>query len=175
MFERLRAAVNAALDAATPPPDWRDFRNQLHAAAVEGRVAVMQLRDALTATDRALASERVRLDDARRRGGLAADVGDDETVAVAERFAAKHAERVAMLEQKQAAQQTELALMERDLDEVVARLREVELRGGVAAEGSRVQPPPDVDDGALGASMDRAAREAEAEARLRELKNRMGR
>lgn len=175
MFERLRAAVNAALDAATPPPDWRDLRGQLHRAAVEGRAAVLQIRDAVTRTERELAAERKQLDDARRRGTLAADVGDTETVEVAERFVARHVERVAMLEQKLGAQQSELGITERDVDEVVQRLRELELRAGVPSEGSRVQPPPEVDDSALGAALDRAGREAEAEARLRELKNRMGR
>jgi len=175
VFERLRAAVNAALDAATPPPDWRDLRNELHRAAVDGRAALMQLRDALTKSEQELASERRQLEDAARRGALAADVGDAETVAVAERFAGRHGERVAMLEQKVAAQQTELALTERDVGEVVQRLKDLELRAGVPADGSRVQPPPDVDDSELGATLDRAGREAEAEARLRELKNRMGR
>lgn len=175
MFERLRAAVNAALDAATPPPDWRDLRNELHRAAVDGRAALLQLRDALAKAERELASERRQLEDAQRRGTLAADVGDAETVAVAERFVARHGERVAMLEQKVAAQQTELTLTQRDVDEVVQRLKDLELRAGVSAEGSRVQPPPDVDDSELGATLDRAGREAEAEARLRELKNRMGR
>lgn len=175
MFERLRAAVNAALDAATPPPDWRDLRNELHRAAVDGRAALLQLRDALAKAERELASERRQLEDAQRRGTLAADVGDAETVAVAERFAARHGERVAMLEQKVAAQQTELALTQRDVDEVVQRLKDLELRAGVSADGSRLQPPPDVDDSELGATLDRAGREADAEARLRELKNRMGR
>jgi len=175
VFERLRAAVNAALDAATPPPDWRDLRNELHRAAVDGRAALLQLRDALAKAERELASERRQLEDAQRRGTLAADVGDAETVAVAERFVARHGERVAMLEQKVAAQQTELTLTQRDVDEVVQRLKDLELRAGVSAEGSRVQPPPDVDDSELGATLDRAGREAEAEARLRELKNRMGR
>jgi uncharacterized coiled-coil protein SlyX len=175
VFERLRAAVNAALDAATPPPDWRDLRNELHRAAVDGRAALLQLRDALAKAERELASERRQLEDAQRRGTLAADVGDAETVAVAERFVARHGERVAMLEQKVAAQQTELTLTQRDVDEVVQRLKDLELRAGVSAEGSRVQPPQDVDDSELGATLDRAGREAEAEARLRELKNRMGR
>jgi uncharacterized coiled-coil protein SlyX len=175
VFERLRAAVNAALDAATPPPDWRDLRNELHRAAVDGRAALLQLRDALAKAERELASERRQLEDAQRRGTLAAEVGDAETVAVAERFVARHGERVAMLEQKVAAQQTELTLTQRDVDEVVQRLKDLELRAGVSAEGSRVQPPPDVDDSELGATLDRAGREAEAEARLRELKNRMGR
>jgi hypothetical protein len=175
VFERLRQAVNAALDAATPPPDWRDLRDQLHRAAVEGRAALMQLRDALHRTERELAAERAQLEAAQRRGTMAADIGDTETAEVAQRFTARHAERVAMLEQKLGAQQTELALLERDVDEVVAKLRDLQLRAGVPPEGSRVQPPPDVDDSALGAQIDRSAREADAEARLRELKNRMGR
>jgi hypothetical protein len=66
-------------------------------------------------------------------------------------------------------------LLERDVDEIVAKLRDVERRQGVATEGSRIQPPVDVDDSGLGARLDRSAREADAEARLRELKNRMGR
>lgn len=175
MFDRLRAAVNAALDAATPPPDWRDLRHDLQRAAVEGRAAMLQLRDAFAKAERELAAERRQLDDARRRGALAADVGDAETVEVAERFTQRHAERVAMLEQKIAAQHTELALLERDVNEVVQRIRDVELRAGVSADGSRVQAAPDVDDRELSAGLDRVGREAEAEARLRELKNRMGR
>jgi len=129
VFERLRAAVNAALDAATPPPDWRDLRNALHRAAVEGRATLLQLRDALAKSERELASERRQLEDARRRGTLAVEVGDAETVAVAERFTARHGERVTMLEQKLSAQQAELALTQRDVDEVVQRLRDLELRG----------------------------------------------
>lgn len=175
MFERLRAAVNAALDAATPPPDWRDLRGQLHRAAIEGRAALLQLRDALAKTERELASERQQRDDAERRGGLAAGVGDRETAEIAERFAARHRERAEMLEQKLGAQQTELALLERDVDEVVERLRDLERRAGIPADGSRVQPPPEAEDEALGSTIDRVGREAEAEARLRELKNRMGR
>jgi len=175
VFERLRAAVNAALDAATPPPDWRDFRGQLHQAAVEGRAALLQLQDAITKTERDLAAERKQLEDARRRGALAAQVGDQETQDVAERFVTRHEERTAMLEQKLQAQQTERALLARDVDDVVARLKEVERRQGIPSEGSRMQPPPDVDDSALAAGLDRSQKEADAEARLRELKNRMGR
>lgn len=175
MFERLRQAVNAALDAATPPPDWRDLRDQLHRAAVEGRATLMQLRDALQKTERELTAERGQLEAAQRRGSMATNIGDTETAEVAGRFTARHTERVAMLEQKLGAQQTELALLERDVEEVVTKLRDLQLRAGVSAEGSRIQPDPDVDDSALGARIDRAAREADAEARLRELKNRMGR
>ncbi len=175
MFERLRAAVNAALDAAMPPPDWRDLQGKLRQAAVEGRSAALKLTDALAAAERELTRERQLLDDARRRGAQAERIGDQETVAVAERFTARHAERVAVLEQKVAAQQAELALVERDVAELVGQLKELERRGGVQEVPSTGAVPGVDDDAALGAAMDRAAREADAAARLEELKKRMGR
>jgi len=92
VFERLRAAVNAALDAVMPPPDWRDLQGRMRQAAVEGRAALLQLREALARTERALAGERTQLALAQRRGTLADGIGDRETVEVAQRFTAKHAE-----------------------------------------------------------------------------------
>ena len=56
MFERLRDAVRAALDAATPPGDLRDRARQMREAVVEARVAVQELRAALTRTDLELAA-----------------------------------------------------------------------------------------------------------------------
>jgi hypothetical protein len=175
VFERLRAAVNAALDAAMPPSDWRDLAGQMRRAAVEGRAALMQLREALTRTERELAAERSELAAAQRRGRLAEGIADHETVEVAQRFAAKHAERVAVLEQKLAAQQAELALAQRDVDEMVVQLREMERRGGVPPAAARQAVEEGLgDDPGLGAEMDRAAREADAAQRLEELKKRMG-
>jgi hypothetical protein len=145
-------------------------------AAVDGRAALMKLRGALAATDRELVIERKHLDDARRRGTLAQGIGDGETVEIAGRFAARHAERVAVLEQKLVAQRAELELAERDVEEMVAQLKDMELRGGVAPAGAGpADPTLDPDEGqALGSEMDRAARESAAEERLRELKKRMG-
>lgn len=177
MFERLRAAVNAALDAAMPPADWRDLAGQMQRAAVEGRAAVMKLRDGLAATERELTVERRHLDDARRRGGLAEGIGDAETAEVAGRFAAKHGERVAVLKQKLAAQRAELALAEREVEEMVSQLKEMERRGGVPPAGPA---PADLPLGAeeaeaLGGELDRAGRDAAADEALRALKKRMGR
>ncbi len=175
MFERLRAAVNAALDAAMPPPDWRDLQGQMRRAAVEGRAALMQLREALARTERELVVERQQLADAQRRGALAEGIGDAETVAIAQRFAAKHGERVAVLEQKLAAQHAELTLADRDVGEMVTQLKELERRGGIAPEAAGPTAEElGTDDTELRTVTDRAAREADAAQRLADLKKRMG-
>src|SRR5436189_5763074 len=95
MFERLRAALKAALDAATPPHDLKDLARQMREAVVEAKVAVRELAEALKRTEVELAAERQRLADAERRGRLAGEIQDQETVQVTDRFAGKHRERVA--------------------------------------------------------------------------------
>src|SRR5512134_1337787 len=95
-------------------------------AAVEGRAALMKLREALAATERELVVERKHLEDAQRRGVLAEGIGDGETVEIAGRFAARHGERVVVLEQKLVAQRAELDLAERDVQEMVDQLKQME-------------------------------------------------
>ncbi len=174
MFERLRVAVNAALDAAMPPPDWHDLQAQMHRAAVEGRAAIAKMREDVAETEREIAVEQRHLEDARRRGRLAAEIEDEETVEVAQRFATKHAERFAVLEQRLSAQQAELALADREVEEMVGQLKELERRGVVGAPSIPPEAIPDLEGARLGEELDQAAREAAADIQLRELKKRMG-
>lgn len=186
MFERLRDAFRAALAAATPPGDLRDLARQMREAVVSAKVAVQEMRDALVRSEGELTLERQRLADAERRGRLAAEIRDQETVAVADRFAAKHRERVAVLERKLAAQREELALADRDLTEMYGQLKSAERdRPAMEAERSTEQawrdveaaggarPGTDVRDELLKSEMDRAAREATADRQLNELKKKM--
>jgi hypothetical protein len=105
---------------------------------------------------------------------------------VAERFAAKHRERVGVLERKLAAQREELALAERELTDMQAQLRSAE-RDRPAMEGERssekawrdvqsgggARPGMDLQDELLKSDLDRAAREAAATRQLEELKKKM--
>jgi hypothetical protein len=187
VFERLRDALRAALAAATPPADLGALARQMRDAVVDAKVAVGELRDALRRTAAELAVERQRLADAERRGRLAGEIQDGETVAVAQRFAAKHRERVGVLERKQQAQQDELALAEREVAEMQEQLRAAERdrpaaeagrdaerawRDVQAAGGARPELDPQYD--LLRSQMDRAARDAAVERQLRDLKKRMG-
>ena len=185
MFERLRDALRAALDAATPPADLRDLAGQMREAVVDARVAVREVRDALQRTEVELTAERQRLADAERRGRLAGEIQDAETVAVANRFVAKHQERIAMLAKKLAAQQDELALAERELGDMQSQLQAADRSPRVRSERSTeeawrelqraggTRPGVDPEDDALKSQLERAQREAAAERQLDELKKKL--
>lgn len=186
MFDRLRDAMRAALDAA-PPGDVRELARRMREAAIDAGAAVQEMREGLERTERELAAERQQLAVAERRGRLAAEIQDGETVDVAQRFAAKHRERVGMLERKLAAQRDELELAERDRAEMQADLaraqrdlptteaersaarawRELRAAGG----GDRAET--DVQGDLLREGLDAAARDAVAERQLEELKKRV--
>lgn len=141
------------------------------------------MRDVLTATERELAAERKHLDDAERRGRLAAQVSDTETVAIAGRFAIRHRERVTVLERKVAVQRDELGLARREIEEMTievrgtmrpdadaslrAAWREVEAAGGV-------RPETDLDGALERARAERELMEKAVEAQLAHLKKKLG-
>jgi hypothetical protein len=149
-------------------------------AVVDAKVAVAEVQEAIARTEREVSAERQRLADAERRGRLAGEIQDQETVAIAERFAAKHRERLGVLERKLTAQREELGLAQRELDDMQGQLkaaaaaqpsaarawRDIEEAGG-AREGT------DLQDELLKSDMDRAAREAAAARQLEELKKKM--
>jgi len=186
VFERLRDAINAALDAAAST-DAGAALGKMREAVIQARASLEAMRQGLQQTEQRLAIERQQLADAERRGRLARGIEDAETAEVAERFAAKHRERVEVLERKLEAQRSELQLAEREYGEMktqlltaersrpqtdAARSVEAAWRDLEAAGASR--PETDVEGEHLRAQMDRSAREARAEEQLAELKRKMG-
>lgn len=133
MFEPLRDALRG-FSTRLDPDERRTATQAMRDALVHAKLGLNDLRASLATTNARLASERAELETVRRRQGLAAQVNDEETVAIAERFAVQHQERVAMLETKQMVQQHELTLAERDYEEMAGELRMI-LSG--VAPGSR--------------------------------------
>ncbi|WP_396207666.1 hypothetical protein [Gemmatimonas sp.] len=193
MFDELRDSLRA-LSSRLDPDERRRMSSGMREALVHAKLAVNDMRAALTATEQRLRSEQSELETVRRRQGLAADIGDHETVAIAERFAAQHAERVAVLESKRMVQQQELALAEREYESMSADLRRV--MSGLAPEASSAEASsvdaaaarevdallgdePLLSDDPLAAPSPsrrtRSEREADAEARLADLKRKLGR
>jgi hypothetical protein len=149
-------------------------------------MGVDELRADVDQARQRTAAARVELETIQRRKRLAAQIGDAETVAVAERFEALQVERVEVLERKQDAQERELALAEHEVAEMSADFRKAVAgvgSGSVSTAEAREREAAAEVDALLGtddaADSQRRAdarrnREADAEARLADLKRRMG-
>jgi hypothetical protein len=186
VFEGLRARLEKLLADHTPPEDPRARTAALHAALLDTKVALGGMRDALAGAERSLAVERRQLEDAERRGRLAAEVADAETVRVAEQFTARHRERIGVLEAKVAAQRAELTLAERDFEQLNAewRARKTGTGGGRTAaqeaawrdleSAGGVRPETDTDGELLKQEITRAQMDAAVAAQLEHIKRRMG-
>jgi hypothetical protein len=181
MFEQLKQRMRDVLDRASSPADPRAMVALMRDAVVEAKVAVREMREQLEDTRRRLARERDELETVRRRGRLAKQIEDAQTMQVAAEYERKHGERVDVLERKLAAQEAELMLAEREVEEMTRELksRAAGVPGGGAAaevgEGSPFPPDDPLDaDAGLRGDIDRAARETRAAEMLAELKRRMG-
>jgi hypothetical protein len=122
VFEGVKARLERFLRDHTRS-DPRARAAGLREALLEAKVGLGTMRDALAATERELAAERQHLTAAERRGRLAAELPDPDTVALAERFTKRHRERVAVLERKLVVQRDELVLVEREVAEMLAEYR----------------------------------------------------
>jgi len=122
VFEGLKAQLERLLQDHSRP-DPRARAAALREAVLEAKVGIQTMRSALATTERELDSERRQLADAERRGQLAAQLPDQETVSVAERFAQRHRDRVQVLERKLAVQRDELALAEREAADMLEEYR----------------------------------------------------
>lgn len=185
MLDKLREAIESVLEGAGRSDRDGSLR-LMHEAVVEARVSLDSMAEAIQKTERQLGEEQSHLADAERRGRLAAEINDTETVEVAERYAGKHREHIGVLGRKLEAQRSELDLARREFEEMRGQLqsaranrpqseatdrldaawREIELAGGSRGE---------VDDDRLRSEVDRAAREAAANEQLERLKKKMGR
>ncbi|GJG88164.1 hypothetical protein tb265_33450 [Gemmatimonadetes bacterium T265] len=167
LFDQLRSSLRGALDPDRSPGDRRAAVAAMRDALVAARVGVDDLRRGLDEVRGRVDAARTELETTRRRGRLAADVHDAETVAVAERFAASQAERVGVLEAKVDVQTRELALAERELTQMTAEYRRLAATGQMDAS-------PGGEAGAMDARDAEAPTRADPDALLAALKRRMG-
>jgi len=190
VFESLKSTLADLLGGRVHPADRRAVIQSMKQALVAAKLGVEDLERGVSVTKVKLHEQRQALETVTRRKGLAANINDAETVAIAEKYEAQHTERIAVLERKLEAQEAEAALARRDYDEMLTQLKAASVGAGSVAAGAAPAGSPPMpsdadlglpDDGALNAELDslkrraaRDAREADAAARLEELKRRMG-
>ena len=173
-FDDIKAHLDR-LFAYRPTGSSREQAAGLRDALVEFKVALDQLREGLVRTESELERARRELVDYERRGRLAAEIGDAETVRVAEEYLGRTRERVDLLERKVIVQRDEVAIAERELE--ATRLRFQRASHGLPLDPPGSQPSPDPEAGALDDDpyLDRRAREAVVDAQLEALKKKLGR
>jgi hypothetical protein len=184
MFESFRQSLRDLMDRSTPPEERRAGLAQMKQTLVQARMGLDDLRGGIAQTRQRLAGEQAELETVRRRKGLAAGINDAETVALAEKYETLHAERTDVLTRKLAAQEAELAMVEREVSDMTAALKSAMAggEGALSSSAERAQVDEMLDGGAnvaqeidaLGRTSTRSAREAEADRLLAELKRRMG-
>jgi hypothetical protein len=186
MFDSFRQSLRDLMDRSTPPEERRAGLARMKQTLVQARMGLDDLRGGVAQTRQRLATEQAELETVRRRKGLAAGINDAETVALAEKYELLHGERTEVLTQKLAAQESELALVEREVGEMTAALKSAVAGAGEGGGTPLSNESREVDemlDGganvaqeidALGRKSARSAKEADAERLLAELKRRMG-
>lgn len=186
MFEDVRDAFRELLNGNVAPEERRSMLSDMRDTIVRARMALDDLRGGIAATAKRLAADRAELETIRRRRVLAEGINDLETVQVATRFETLQGEKVAVLERKLEAQEGELAIAEREVEEMKAQFKAASagvgsgMRAGAAMPSDAELGLGDRDAGLAQEidSMDRARRraasDADADARLAELKRRMG-
>jgi hypothetical protein len=141
------------------------------------RVARDEVRVAYAQSTQRLDAARTELATIQRRGELAQQINDQETVAVAARFTESQRSTIALLERKVAVQHDELALVERTVNEMEEELRSV-TGIGPRSESAADRASDDDDEPraepAEYRNLDTAARAQIADERLAELKRKMG-
>lgn len=184
MFDDVKQAFRELLHGNVPPEGRRELIAVMKDTLVQARLAMDGLREGVEQTRKRLGRDRAELETIRRRKGLARSVGDAETVSVAERFESQARERVAVLERKLDVQESELALLERDVEEMKGQLKAAIAGAGSGMRAGTVSADDPLDDGTatleqqlndLKRAERKASANANADAALAELKKRMGR
>lgn len=145
MFENLRDAFREAI------ANFKDELNRdqvpetvdrllvgMRDEVADAKVRLKELDDLISRAEVEAAREKREAGTARRRGKMAADIGDEETVKVASEYAQKHEERQKLLEQKVVALRNERAHREEEIAEMLAKLKEAKAsRDALAAKAGR--------------------------------------
>ena len=143
MFKKLRQMVDDALDrmeARQGGISEDDIDRVIHAMReelVETRARISELDGHLQSQLRRAEDERDAARTAERRAASAAEIGDAETVEVANRFAAKHRQRLEVLVIKAEATQAELQQLKAEAEQGREELKSAMARRGSLAVRDR--------------------------------------
>jgi phage shock protein A len=126
LFRKSVEAFRAELGRKEPEDHVADLLMGMRRELVAARAAIPEFETAVIGARAELARERDGLQQCERRRALAERIGDAETVRIANEFAAKHREKIEVLDQKVTATVAELALHRREVEEMTRRYQEAD-------------------------------------------------
>jgi phage shock protein A len=126
LFKESLTAFRTELQKREPEDEIAHLLGSMRRELVEARALLPKLQEQLNGARAALVQEREQLERTERRGRMALQIRDTETTRIAEEFSAKHRERIAVLEQKVAAAEAELALRSREAEEMKQQYQEAD-------------------------------------------------
>ncbi|MFN8571855.1 MAG: hypothetical protein U0132_07345 [Gemmatimonadaceae bacterium] len=183
VFDDIKDAFRDLLSGRVAPEERRAFLHSMRESLALARVSVDEMRDAVASTRRRLQHERTELETVLRRKTLAEGINDAETVAIAARFESQHVAKIAALEKKLDGGEAELSIAEAEVAEMMDQLKAANagvgsgMRPGAASSpdgGSTESAELEREIDSVGRAQRRAALDADADARLAELKKKMG-
>jgi phage shock protein A len=135
MFDNLRNAFreaienfNKELDRDQVPETVDRLLVGMRNEVAEAQASVRELEGQVSKAQQAMELERGEVSTARRRGKMAADIGDEETARIADEYASRHEERLRLLDQKSTALQAELAFQRKEVDGMMEKLKEAKAK-----------------------------------------------
>jgi hypothetical protein len=186
MFENLRNALRDLSSAAASPAQRTAAVAQMKQTLVQARTGLAEMAAAFEKTRGELASEEQELATVERRSAMAERIGDRETVEIAQRFAAKHQQRLDLLRRRLSVQEDELRVAEEEVATMTSEFMLAAKSGGMSIpvddESAAAAAVEDVlaEDENLRRDLDslarqriREQRDAVADEKLAELKRRM--
>lgn len=126
VFRESMAAFRSEAGRREPEDQVVELLSAMKREMVAARANLRIVKEEVDRARRELERERSELEQCERRKGLAERIGDAETARVAEGFAARHREKVGVLEQKVRAAEAEHELRLREIDEMKARYQEAD-------------------------------------------------
>jgi phage shock protein A len=147
MFENLRNAFkeavenfNKELERDQIPETVDRLLVGMRTEMADAQASVRELEDQIAKTQREIEREKSEVSTARRRGKMAADIDDTETAGIAEQYAAKHEERLHLLEQKAVALQNELDFQRKEVGSMMEKFKEAKAkRDALGATAGRTE------------------------------------
>lgn len=197
LLGRTWSAFRAELDRREPEDQVAEMLAAMRREATETRALLPRLREEVELAEVALERERRQLAECEHRGALAERIGDAETARIAADFARRHRMEVAVAEQRWTATRAELELRTGEAERMMGELRFADANRVVLVSRLRMErtkaemgerlggasgPWEDFSraeeaverEGAPASPATHPSADADVEARLRELKRRMG-